>query len=116
MKLLKEKLRKFAEERNWEQFHSPKNLTMALGGEVGELLDIFQWLKEEESNLENISDKNLAKTKEELADIFLYIIRLADKLDIDLIQEANNKIETNRTKYPVNLSKDNAIKYSRRDE
>ena len=57
---LKDKLRKFAEDRNWNQFHNPKNLAMALGGEVGELLDIFQWLKEEESNLDEISDKNLA--------------------------------------------------------
>ena len=113
---LKEKLRKFAEERNWNQFHNPKNLAMALSGEAGELIDIFQWLKEEESNLDGISDKNLEKTKEELADIFLYLIRIADKLDIDLIQEAHNKIETNKQKYPVESSKDNAIKYNRRNE
>ena len=116
MKELKQKLRKFAEDRNWNQFHNPKNLAMALGGEVGELLDIFQWLKEEESNLDEISDKNLAKTKEELADIFLYLIRIADKLDIDLVEEANNKIETNHQKYPIESSKDNAIKYNRRNE
>ena len=116
MEELKEKLRKFADDRNWNQFHNPKNLAMALGGEVGELLDIFQWLKEEESNLDGISDKNLAKTKEELADIFLYLIRIADKLDIDLVEEANNKIETNHQKYPIESSKDNAIKYNRRNE
>lgn len=116
MEELKEKLRKFAEDRNWNQFHNPKNLAMALGGEVGELLDIFQWLKEEESNLDGISGKNLAKTKEELADIFLYLIRIADKLDIDLVEEANNKIETNHQKYPIESSKDNAIKYNRRNE
>ena len=116
MKELKQKLRKFAEDRNWNQFHNPKNLAMALGGEVGELLDIFQWLKEEESNLNGISDKHLAKTKEELADIFLYLIRIADKLDIDLVEEANNKIETNHQKYPIESSKDNAIKYNRRNE
>ena len=80
------KLREFAEERNWNQFHNPKNLAMALGGEIGELLDIFQWLKDEESSKDGISDNNLAKTKEELADIFLYLVRIADKLDIDLIQ------------------------------
>jgi len=113
---LKDKLRKFAEDRNWNQFHNPKNLAMALGGEVGELLDVFQWLKEEESNLDEISDKNLAKTKEELADIFLYLIRIADKLDIDLVKEAHNKIKTNQQKYPIESSKDNAIKYNRRDE
>ena len=66
---IKLKLREFANKRNWNQFHNPKNLAMALGGEVGELLDIFQWLKEEESDLDGISDKNLTKTKEELADI-----------------------------------------------
>ena len=113
---IKLKLREFANKRNWNQFHNPKNLAMALGGEVGELVDIFQWLKEEESNLDGISDKNLAKTKEELADIFLYLIRIADKLDIDLVEEANNKIETNKQKYPIESSKDNAIKYNRRDE
>ena len=63
MNELKEKLRKFADDRNWNQFHNPKNLAMALGGEVGELLDIFQWLKEEESNLDGISDTNLKKPK-----------------------------------------------------
>ena len=116
MNELKEKLRKFADDRNWNQFHNPKNLAMALGGEVGELLDIFQWLKEEESNLDGISDTNLKKTKEELADIFLYLIRIADKLDIDLIEEANRKIKTNEEKYPIEVSKDNAIKYNRRSE
>ena len=113
---IKLKLREFANKRNWNQFHNPKNLAMALGGEVGELLDIFQWLKEEESDLDGISDKNLTKTKEELADIFLYLIRIADKLDIDLVEEANNKIEINHQKYPIESSKDNAIKYNRRNE
>lgn len=116
MDKIKLKLREFANQRNWNQFHNPKNLAMALGGEVGELLDIFQWLKDEESNLDGISDKNLKKTKEELADIFLYLIRIADELDIDLIVEANNKIEINSQKYPIESSKDNAIKYNRRDE
>jgi len=113
---IKLKLREFANKRNWNQFHNPKNLAMALGGEVGELLDIFQWLKEEESDLDGISDKNLTKTKEELSDIFLYLIRIADKLDIDLVEEANNKIEINHQKYPIESSKDNAIKYNRRNE
>ena len=113
---IKLKLREFANKRNWNQFHNPKNLAMALGGEVGELLDIFQWLKDEESDLDGISDNNLTKTKEELADIFLYLIRIADKLDIDLVEEANNKIEINHQKYPIESSKDNAIKYNRRNE
>ena len=113
---LKLKLRKFADDRNWHQFHNPKNLAMALGGEIGELLDIFQWLKEEESSQDGISNINLAKAKEELADIFLYLIRIADKLDIDLLEEANRKIEINKKKYPIEISKDNAIKYNRRGE
>ena len=102
---IKIKLREFAEERNWNQFHNPKNLAMALGGEIGELYDIFQWLKDEESSKEGISDKNLAKTKEELADIFLYLVKIADKLDIDLIQEAEKKIEINRESIRLSLQK-----------
>ena len=113
---LKEKLRQFSKERNWDEFHNPKNLAMALAGEAGELLDIFQWLKEEESNLQGINEKNLEKTKEELADILLYLIRISDKLNIDLIKQANKKLEINKIKYPIELSKDNAVKYNRRDE
>ena len=70
---IKSDLRKFAEERDWEQFHSPKNLAMALSGEVGELSEIFQWLTEDQSDKENISDEDLAKVREEVADILLYI-------------------------------------------
>lgn len=116
MEELKNKLRDFAKERNWDQFHSPKNLVMALNGEVGELTEIFQWLDIENSKLENLSDKDKERCKEELADVFLYLIRLADKLEIDLIKEAYNKIEINSKKYPIDLSKDNAIKYNQRDE
>tara|TARA_B100000029_G_C17106902_1_gene790031 strand:- start:283 stop:639 length:357 start_codon:yes stop_codon:yes gene_type:complete len=113
---IKNDFRKFAEERDWEQFHSPKNLAMALSGEVGELAEIFQWLTENQSNKENISDENLAKVREEVADILLYIIRLSDKLDIDLEQAVLDKWKINKEKYPVELSKGNATKYNRRDE
>ena len=113
---IKNDLRKFAEERDWEQFHSPKNLAMALSGEVGELAEIFQWLTENQSNKENISDEDLAKVREEVADILLYIIRLSDKLDIDLEQAVLDKLKINKEKYPVELSKGNATKYNRRDE
>ena len=116
MENIKKRVRVFAEERNWEQFHSPKNLTMALGGEIGELLEIFQWLKEEESTLSGISKMNLERVKEELADILIYLIRISDKLNIDLIEEANKKMDLNSEKYPVEESKNNAIKYNRRDE
>ena len=92
---IKNDLRKFAQERDWEQFHSPKNLAMALSGEVGELSEIFQWLTEDQSNKENISDEDLAKVREEVADILLYIIRLSDKLDIDLEQAVLDKLKIN---------------------
>ncbi len=113
---IKSDLRKFAEERDWEQFHSPKNLAMALSGEVGELSEIFQWITEDQSDKENISDEDLAKVREEVADILLYIIRLSDKLDIDLEQALLDKLKINKEKYPVELSKGNATKYNRRDE
>ena len=115
MEALKQKLQDFAGDRNWDQYHNPKNLTMALSGEVGELTEIFQWLSEEESKLHNLSSRDYRRAKEELADILLYLVRLADKLDIDIIAEANNKIEINAKKYPVELAKDNAIKYNQRD-
>jgi len=116
LKGLKNELREFADDRDWNQFHTPKNLSMALAGEVGELVEIFQWLKEEDSKLENISVENLSRTKEEIADIFLYLIRIADKLDIDLVKVAQEKIDINSQKYPIQKAKGNAIKYNRRDE
>jgi dCTP diphosphatase len=113
---LKIKLRTFAKERNWDQFHSPKNLTMALAGETGELLELFQWLKEEETQASRLSKSDLIRVKEEMADIYIYLIRLADKLDVDLDKEADKKIKQNKKKYPVKLSKNNAVKYNRRNE
>jgi dCTP diphosphatase len=113
---IKQKLREFAVERDWDQFHSPKNLVMALSGETGELNDVFQWLSEEESRSSKLSMTNREKAKEEIADIFLYLIRLADKLDIDLAEAGHQKLKTNAEKYPVNLAKGNATKYNRRDE
>jgi len=116
MEDIKKVLRKFAEERDWDRYHNPKNLVMALSGEIGELTELFQWLNEDESKVENLSIKNLERVKEEVADIFLYLRGLSDKLNIDLIEVAKKKIDINETKYPVELSKNNAIKYNRRDE
>jgi dCTP diphosphatase len=113
---LKLKLRKFTKERNWDQFHSPKNLTMALAGETGELLELFQWLKEEDTQASRLSKADLTRVKEEMADIYIYLIRLADKLEVDLNKEADKKIQQNKKKYPVKLSKNNATKYNRRHE
>ncbi len=114
MKELIRKINIFVAKRNWHQFHNPKNLSMALASESGELLDIFQWLNCEDSKLENINQETLNLAKEEIADIFIYLLRLSEELKLDLIDCANKKIEKNEIKYPVNLAKDNSIKYSRR--
>ena len=111
---IQKKLRKFTEDRNWEQFHSPKNLSMALAAEAAELLEIFQWLTEEQSKDIVNSEKEIAQVKEEIADVFIYLVRLADKLNIDIEKEVLTKIALNEKKYPVDLSKDNAVKYNRR--
>ena len=107
---LKIKLRQFAADRDWDQFHSPKNLSMALCGEIGELADCFQWLTESEST--ELSGNGLARVAEEIADIQLYLIRLADKLNIDLIEESNKKIQKNAARYPIEKSKGRADKYT----
>jgi len=111
---IKQQLRDFSNERDWDQFHSPKNLTMALAAEAGELLDVFQWLKEEQTKLENIDDKTIDLAKEEIADISYYLIRLSDKLEIDLESVLEKKMIVNSEKYPIHLSKGNSIKYNRR--
>jgi len=89
---------------------------LALAGETGELLELFQWLKEEETQASRLSKSDLIRVKEEMADIYIYLIRLADKLDVDLDKEADKKIKQNKKKYPVKLSKNNAVKYNRRSE
>ena len=111
IKVIQDKLAKFAEERDWDQFHSPKNLVMALTSEVGELNELFQWLTEEKSN--NVDNDEV---RQEIADIFIYLLRLSDKLDIDIEEAVKEKIEINAKKYPIDLAKGNAIKYSKRDE
>lgn len=111
---IQKKLHNFAKERNWDQFHSPKNLTMALSAEAAELLEIFQWLTEEQSKNIVKSEKEMALVREEIADVFIYLARLADKLDIDIEKEVLKKITLNEKKYPVELSKGNARKYNRR--
>ena len=109
---IKNKIRRFTNERNWDRFHSPKNLAMALSVEASELVEIFQWLNQEESK--NLNMKEKESVKEELADIFIYLIRIADKLDIDLEKAITHKMKVNAKKYPVELSKDNAVKYNKR--
>jgi len=100
----------FAKERDWDQFHSPKNLSMALAGEVGELLEIFQWLTEEQSQRSSLTKNQLAAATEELADVLIYAFRLADKLDINLQEAISTKINKNALRYTVEESKGNAAK------
>jgi dCTP diphosphatase len=107
---LKHRLREFADSRDWNQFHSPKNLCMALGIEVAEISEHFQWLTEEQSR--NLPRDKLDEVAAELADTLLYLVRLADKLDIDLAAAAAAKIEVNARKYPVEMARGNAKKYT----
>src|SRR5450432_2104093 len=96
---LREQLREFAAARDWEQFHSPKNLAMALAVEAGELLEIFQWLTEAQSRA--LTPEVLAAAGDEVADVLLYLIRLSDQLGIDPIAAANRKLFANAKKYPA---------------
>jgi len=96
---LKHRLRKFARDRDWDQFHSPKNLSLALIAEAAELVEHFQWLTEEQSA--QLPADKLAEVEEELADILVYLTRAANKLDIDLIQAAKRKLDINEKKYPA---------------
>ena len=107
---LRARINSFASERDWNQFHSPKNLSMALIVEAGELVEQFQWLKESESY--NLSSEKLAAVEEEIADIFVYLIRIAHQLDIDLISAAKKKIELNESKYPAEIVRGSARKYT----
>jgi len=109
MKELTQKLREFAAERDWEQFHSPKNLSMALSVEVAEIVELFQWLTEKESY--QLSSNKLEKIKEEIGDVIIYLVMLSDKLGIDPIQAAKDKIEKNRKNYPANTARGTAKKY-----
>jgi dCTP diphosphatase len=109
-------LQEFAQQREWDKFHTPKNLSMALAGEAGELLELFQWLTTEESLPANLASRTRERVQEEMADVFLYLIRLADKLDVDLEAAAQQKLVANAEKYPVDLSTGNAVKYNRRHE
>jgi dCTP diphosphatase len=96
---LRARLAEFAAQRDWDQFHSPKNLAMALIAEAAELVEHFQWLSAEQS--QRLPAKKLAEVRLELADIFIYLIRIADKLDVDLVSAAIDKIAINEQRYPV---------------
>ena len=108
--MLRNKLRAFAEARDWNQFHSPKNLSMALMVEVAELMEHFQWLTEAQSG--DLAAEKKAIVAEELADILLYLVRLSDKLEVNLLEAALHKLEKNAVKYPAELVRGSAKKYS----
>jgi NTP pyrophosphatase (non-canonical NTP hydrolase) len=95
---LSTRLLAFARSRDWEQFHSPKNLSMALAGEAGELLEHFQWLSEAQSAA--LDDPKKEQVALEMADILIYLVRLAERLDIDLIDATYRKIAVNESRYP----------------
>ncbi len=107
---IKENLRKFALARDWGQFHSPKNLSMALAGEAGELLEVFQWLTEEQSR--HLTQEQRKAAVEEMADVFLYLLRLADQMDVDLLEAATRKIKINESKYPEDKVRGSSKKYT----
>ena len=106
---LKQRLRAFVAERDWEQFHSPKNLAMALSVEVAELVEQFQWLTEQQSAA--LDADRLRRVEDELADVLVYLVRIADRLDIDLLAAAARKLELNAAKYPADRVRGQARKY-----
>jgi NTP pyrophosphatase (non-canonical NTP hydrolase) len=112
LQTLLSKARAFREERDWKQYHSARNVALSVVLEAAELLEIFQWKTDKES--EEITKDPAARQKisDELADILLYIMLMADDLDIDLVKAAEEKIKKNAKKYPVHKSKGKALKYT----
>ena len=108
--MLRDKLRAFAEARDWDQFHSPKNLSMAMMVEVAELMEHFQWLTEAQSCSPDAAKKVVIA--EELADVLLYLVRLSDKLGVNLLEAALHKLEKNAEKYPAERVRGSSKKYS----
>lgn len=111
---LAQALEKFATDRNWSQFHSPKNLVMALTGEVGELSEIFQWMSEADSMKAGQNLTTAQEVKDELADVLLYLVRLASVLNVDLNEAVTQKIKANEQKYPVVNSLGVSTKYNKK--
>ncbi len=110
METLRDQMREFARARDWDPFHSPKNLAMALSVEASELVEHFQWLTEEQSR--RLDAAAQAQVRAEIADVLLYLIRLADQLGIDPVAAAQGKLVENAKKYPVEKSRGNRKKYT----
>ena len=107
---LRAHVRAFVAERDWERFHSPKNLAMALSVEASELVELFQWLSEEESAA--LGDAQRRRVAEELADVLWFLVRLSDRLDIDLLEAAEQKLADNAKKYPAEKVRSQSKKYT----
>jgi dCTP diphosphatase len=107
---LTRRLRDFARERDWEKFHTPKNLAMALAVEVAELMEHFQWLGSSASA--KLDEKTLAQVRQEIGDVLIYLVRLADRLGIDPLAAAAEKIRINQHKYPADQVRGKAKKYT----
>ena len=110
LEALRIRISDFATERDWNQFHSPKNLSMALIVEAAELVEHFQWMKQKDSFA--LGKDKLEAVEEELADILVYLVRMADQLDIDLISAAKKKIKSNEAKYPADMVRGSSKKYT----
>ena len=110
---LADRLRQFAAERDWEQFHSPKNLSMALLVEVAEIAEHFQWLSEQQSR--EVDGAKREEVAHELADSLIYLVRLADQLGVDLLEAAERKLALNEAKYPADKVRGSPKKYSEYD-
>lgn len=109
---LRQQVRQFAQERGWQKYHNPRSLLLALVGEIGELSEIFQWLDDDQASAVMTDSKQAARVREEVADVFCYLLRLSDILDIDLGSALRAKMKLNAERYPVELSHGNAIKYT----
>ena len=108
MESLKKEVRDFIRERDWEQYHAPKNLAMALSAEVAEIVEIFQWKKEDQQ----LSEVEIENLRQEIGDVLIYLIELADKFEFDLVQAGRDKMALNAEKYPVEKAKGKADKYT----
>jgi NTP pyrophosphatase (non-canonical NTP hydrolase) len=111
LEVLRERLRAFVAERDWEQFHTPKNLSMALVAEAGELVEHFQWLTAEESD--RLGPEARAEVELEIADVLLFLLRLCDRLGVDPLEAAQRKLALNAQKYPVDKARGRATKYDK---
>lgn len=107
---LKDELQEFNKERDWDQFHTPKNIAMALSVEASEIVELFQWMEADESF--HLSTEKIQRLKEEVGDVFLYLLLLSSKFDIDPIDAASKKLQENKKKYPIDKAKGSSKKYN----